>query len=359
MSILIYLGFKMHAKNEPEITIECDELTRKHEYWNMVLDVDQMIKKRFPGGAINRVDVVQSKNITKELQLAYFTIFQSLSNVMDSKKLSNDDRAKELADISQTLQYGDCGSLTNYALGYLKHKYPALKIECIFWNDHNQVLLGRKSDSNPKDYRTYGDNALIYDPWANKCYFAKDLNKVRQESTIHYYTETYDAITNEHIEIKQVQEHYLSGEAIVYDGPANARFELGIVEWVKLDQQRHAAPLFAAPLITLPSTGELNTQLIKHLLTKLSKVSGWKFNAKQATAWLDCNEQVAKEVQNHLLASKAMVVSRLYNTDTKMPAIKCTHFDVTTMQRLVNAMYASEANIIANASTIPIDVFKK
>jgi hypothetical protein len=37
------------------------------------------------------------------------------------------------------------------------------------------VVIGRKSDSKLENYKTWGDDAVIYDPWDYKFYSCSDI----------------------------------------------------------------------------------------------------------------------------------------------------------------------------------------
>jgi hypothetical protein len=43
--------------------------------------------------------------------------------------------------------------------------------------DHTFLVIGRDSQSDPKNYKTWGPNAVVMDAWANKVYALEDLEK--------------------------------------------------------------------------------------------------------------------------------------------------------------------------------------
>lgn len=72
----------------------------------------------------------------------------------------------------QKFSLGNCAELAYLALDYMMHHAPYVYAEAytILGGDHEFLVIGRNFDSDPCDPFTWGDDAYICDPWADKVY---------------------------------------------------------------------------------------------------------------------------------------------------------------------------------------------
>ena len=79
--------------------------------------------------------------------------------------------------ISSKYDLGNCGELAYFALDYiLYHAPPELNAETysIRGGNHSFLVINRDPNSDPNLPETWGTDAVICDPWANKVYRARD-----------------------------------------------------------------------------------------------------------------------------------------------------------------------------------------
>lgn len=72
---------------------------------------------------------------------------------------------------------GNCGEHAAVAFMFL-HAQKIRPIDFMALpkpRDHNFVIIGRASNSDPKDYLTWGDEAVVCDPWDKKAFIAKEI----------------------------------------------------------------------------------------------------------------------------------------------------------------------------------------
>lgn len=73
---------------------------------------------------------------------------------------------------------GNCQELANQALDYLLSSDLDIEVEVFSFDgpkaDHSFLVIGRDPNSNPNDINSWGRNAVICDPWANKVYQATE-----------------------------------------------------------------------------------------------------------------------------------------------------------------------------------------
>jgi len=123
----------------------------------------------------------------------------------------------------QLLQGGLCGEYATFAVKKILEKYPQARnlIEYVVFDKscHQLIVIGRDKKSSPCDPNTWGNDAVICDPWARKVYKVSDLKKVRETSKIAFVEPTYN---NEVTAEEQEHSTYLEGEIACY-GLANSR----------------------------------------------------------------------------------------------------------------------------------------
>lgn len=102
----------------------------------------------------------------------------SQNNLDSSNILLPESLTSYMNRISFTSKYsvGNCHELALQALDYLLKYQPDCEGElyAIFGGDHGFLVLNRDPTSNPADPETWGDSAVICDPWANKVFAAKE-----------------------------------------------------------------------------------------------------------------------------------------------------------------------------------------
>lgn len=107
--------------------------------------------------------------------------------------------------IQATSKYslGNCAELALQALDHVLNTLHAdmnAEIYLIHGGDHVFLVMNRDPRSNPQDPATWGDAAVICDPWADKVYRASDyLSQLKNFYSFRgqNYTENFDA--NEHV----------------------------------------------------------------------------------------------------------------------------------------------------------------
>lgn len=80
-------------------------------------------------------------------------------------------------ETSDKYSLGNCEELAYQAFDYVLNKVTTLiraEIYSIRKGDHVLLVLNRNQNSIPQDPRTWGDNAVICDPWSNKVFKASE-----------------------------------------------------------------------------------------------------------------------------------------------------------------------------------------
>jgi hypothetical protein len=70
----------------------------------------------------------------------------------------------------EKIHAGNCDEMGWYCLHQLNQHYPDVKGELFLFNSHIFLVLDRKTNSDPNDPSTWGDSAVICDPWAGKAF---------------------------------------------------------------------------------------------------------------------------------------------------------------------------------------------
>lgn len=169
-----------------------------------------------PLGGLNRVDI--RKQMDPELLSKQFKIFSAYRRALDEFAESYEKSKPDcynvldkLSEIKKSLKGGMCGEYAEFAVEKILDKYPHARnlIEFGFVKKsfHQFVVIGRAKNSKPDEPATWGNAAVILDPWAKKIYKASDFAKIRSADNITYV---------EPIEFNEVLEmpecHYLEGD---------------------------------------------------------------------------------------------------------------------------------------------------
>ncbi|CAM2764380.1 hypothetical protein [Legionella worsleiensis] len=175
-------------ENEPS------KLTRNTGLAGLAIEA---INKRFPLGALNRKDVVEAlpKEIYEEQLLLLFTI----RNMIAAQQL-------EASLLFPLLQAAQCGEMTFFAVCNIEETCPEVRVEAVHLKHHEMVVIGRKKRSDPLNILTWGENAVICDPWAKMTYKAVSFFKVRDETP-------HIPFFRKHGE--ELDEHYLAGNPVI------------------------------------------------------------------------------------------------------------------------------------------------
>lgn len=332
----------MHVQSKTELKdlVESDAETQSNKYWPYVREIDRVIKERFPFGAFNRKDVVQEIEMLEDERKAYSSAWSLFIKETKSAKEKEAVDVNKLADISQTLLLGDCGFFSSYALGYLRNKYPDLAIELVQLKVHTLLVFGREASSDIKDIKTWGKDALLYDPWANKSFPASQFFEIQKNTpNIPFYG--IADLSALFIGIDDQDNHYLRGNPEV--NIENSHTIKIIIDWVKEDQKRLKQLPFLSPTHPLPIPPSCSSNDIETLLKQLSKCKGWVFNPQSGKALFECSsKQQANRVLQTLLATKAVVVLLKLRLDNKTPTVVCTDFDYIKFQKLASPFIVNE-----------------
>ena len=87
------------------------------------------------------------------------------------------------ARLAEENKLGNCEEKSAVIVNFCRKLGPSLNTTVDIFTiggDHAFVVLGRKPGSDPKDYTTWGNDAVIFDPLSNQCFFARDIPKFLQ-----------------------------------------------------------------------------------------------------------------------------------------------------------------------------------
>lgn len=97
-------------------------------------------------------------------------------NSFDNKTI-NKIRYLTKLKYAKIFKIGNCGEHALVALHYLQKHQKSVRAEFAYMTnaDHNFVVVGRDPESSLTDSSTWGESAIICDPWAHQIYPASDL----------------------------------------------------------------------------------------------------------------------------------------------------------------------------------------
>lgn len=130
-----------------------------------------IIYKQFPLGGLNRADVFASMELT--VYLAQLNLFRSLRASYGKPDSGEIVRAILM---SGKLKGAYCGEMAALALNELSKVAGDTPIERVSLDNHQMLVIGRKADSDPENIETWGEDAVICDPWARKFYEASKFH---------------------------------------------------------------------------------------------------------------------------------------------------------------------------------------
>ncbi|MBA2653331.1 MAG: hypothetical protein H0U73_13870 [Tatlockia sp.] len=331
----------MQTETEIKILLKMDELLELFsDYYAIVKDVDSFIHNRFPYGAFNREDKAKNLDLSDEELKGYLAAMEAFKIEMDDEKIRDVAR---LANISQPLAFADNRLMTNYTLGYLKLKYPSVKIEGLYVGGYFLILIGRENYSDPENFSTWGNDAIICDFWAGRCDFADYFLQIEKTENIPFYTTFTDPYSCETTLSLYQMSHYLSGKPQVIEGATSSLYEQKLIKWVKEDQRRIHQPA-PIPHSTIGIKPALNSVALKSALSTISKCSDWKYSQTQGFAWLECkNLMQAQRITKSLENTRSTVVNLMMkekktNTDPDIYFVKCTHINLPNLSKLAASL---------------------
>ncbi len=352
---------KSGALNDTRCSIQCGSELIEHSLYPLIQEADQIIRARFPYGAFNRVDVIESQQLSySELNKCFMTCEAYNQETTDENRRN----IATIADITQTLVFYNCGMSVNYVTGYLKNKYPGIAFQSIYLRRHQMLLIGNNVSSSinipvdklkpiqiRREIDKWGPNAIICDIWAGKSYFAREFIEEKQNSTI-----LFNNAVLEHDHLKElipVDGHYLDGDIDIYAGEHSQRYDRMLIEWVKEDQRRFNLPNCKAPKSPLFMTAGVNARQLIPILSQLSQCSGWKYNTKQNIAWVECETpKQAERAALSLRLTKAAIVRVGQNPVNKKPLVRCEYFDFNQLKRLGDSLAYQQQLDVTNVLSL-------
>lgn len=348
-----------------------ESMTSENEYFRYVLEVDEMIKKRFPLGAIGLKEVVQSHQMPEDELKYYLDAFNKFQNIIKA----DDILISEIMNIAQTLLGADGRIMSNYALGYLKYKYPELLVEYLSISDqHAMIVIGREPDSDLEDPLLYGEKAIIYDGYLGQSYLASSFSKAEFLSID---TQVYSGVFDELERIQEIETLHgydcLLGEPLLYATKSCQYVDDMMVEWVKKEQKiiekTKVKEKFTTTAIAAPSSSSSpkkkhwvtevggddcqmahssifspqareDVKQIKDNLTYVTKCSGWKASLVKNFIYLECQDEKQHDRVLDILRATAVVVAPVscHRRDNGAWVVKGTHIDVSLLARLAQSL---------------------
>ncbi len=146
------------------------------------------VRKVFTLGAANKfTDVVSS------LGKSFLCVVASRSVEISAppENLGNDPGAATMfrtwAAKAEELGCGNCGEQAAVAFMYLADKgvRPLDYMAFVEPGDHAYVVIGRSSQSNASDYKSWGEETVVCDAWANNAFLASAIPMMRYDHGVY------------------------------------------------------------------------------------------------------------------------------------------------------------------------------
>lgn len=177
---------------------ESDNMSFQY-HWECARSGMGWVKQQFPYGGLNRESVVN--NLSQQELINQLSILSTLRSCYDNA----DTNQHIILQCLRALKGGYCGELATKTASYIREKDPNVNAELVSLDNHELVVIGRRKNSDPKDPRTWGDKAVLCDPWAEKMYPVTDLEKERRpENNIRFFRDPVNRCNLS-------TEHYLKG----------------------------------------------------------------------------------------------------------------------------------------------------
>lgn len=168
----------------------------------------EAISQEFPYGGLNREDTKASlQEKIYEMQIVcLFAYRKGFDKFTEGKGLASD--LEIMIDAFQILKGAFCEELSHLTKIEIMKKFPGANVEVVTLEggNHAMLVVGRHKDSDPLNFKTWGNDAIFCDPWAKKIYPTSDFIAARDHGKD---IKHYKFIGRE---LQAVDHHYLAGE---------------------------------------------------------------------------------------------------------------------------------------------------
>jgi hypothetical protein len=177
----------------------------------------QQCRERCPLGGINKVgnhftDCSDSSSVLDRMHQGQLgTEYQNLivgKFIFNPRGLSTQD-ARRKKELEEQLHGGSCTVLAFLTRNFIMAKYN-IEVEVAVLGGHMFLVIGRRPGSNPEDINSWGDEAIICDPWADKAYPPSQFKEMQKGEDISCYEPDPDG--NPQLST----EHYLTGTPQIF-----------------------------------------------------------------------------------------------------------------------------------------------
>ena len=99
-----------------------------------------------------------------------------LDALIDEQELTPDGIVQQIAALTRHTQVGKCEQMAWLAFVYLRSLISDTRIELVTTSNHMFVVINRETESDIRNTATWGEKAIICDPWARRSYNAQFFN---------------------------------------------------------------------------------------------------------------------------------------------------------------------------------------
>jgi hypothetical protein len=181
----------------------------------------QQCRNRCKLGATNRKEVMdyyvlKCTNLThKNYYMAQSSIIDKydsiLEKLIDNYGVLTESEIEEKKELENRLEGGGCHVLAFLTRSFIQSKYD-VSVEVAVLDHHQFLVIGRAPDSDSNDITTWGVEAVICDPWADKAYPAYHFKEMQETANIAFYDVPEGGGANTTLST----EHYLTGFPQIY-----------------------------------------------------------------------------------------------------------------------------------------------
>lgn len=143
----------------------------------------------------------QRRNLSEKISIAHkglgLLINRSLSGTLFSQNYNDKETINTMASVSSIVKVGNCGELAAVAavearkIKFGRIDFCSVQYSTNEQNNHIFLILNKEDGSDINKPETWGDKALILDPWREKVYKAVDFNKNDEKGLKIKYEGTY------------------------------------------------------------------------------------------------------------------------------------------------------------------------
>lgn len=166
--------------HERQTLFQCAELAIQYAHSQILRGSSQLQNNALSPNYFDALD----KGLYQERTYKWNEVTEAFkTNKMDELLIMHEKTIK----FSSKSSLGSCIELAHQALEYILYYYPHIyaEIYTIKGGDHYFLVLNRKEKSIANDPGTWGENAIICDPWANQSYLASAyLDKLESAYTV-------------------------------------------------------------------------------------------------------------------------------------------------------------------------------